>query len=93
METSALAPEEICRRSGLRVSRRRLIVLKVLNGSKDDLTMDEIYRRAVRLDDSIAFTTIYRTVRDLVSAGLVIVLDILDSKRRYRRASDSHGGH
>lgn len=93
MQDATLRLEEICRRRGLQVRGRRLVVLEVLDAAEDHLTLDEIYRRAVHRDRRICYTTLYRTVGELVSAGLITVLDIVGGKPRYRRASDHHNGH
>ena len=93
MQEPTLRLEEICRRRGLQVRGRRLVVLEVLDAAEDHLTLDEIYRLAVHRDRRISYTTLYRTVGELVSAGLITVLDIAGGKPRYRRASDRHNGH
>jgi Fur family ferric uptake transcriptional regulator len=85
MADAASSLADLCRSRGLRPSARRLIVLEVLGAAVDSPTLDEIYRRAVSRDRSICYTTIYRTVGDLVCAGMVTMLDG-DGKPRYRRA-------
>ena len=79
---------EICRRHGLRVSRRRLIVLEVLDAAVDQPTVAEIYLRAVSRDDRVCYTTVYRVIGDLLSAGVIAVVDRRDGKPRYHRASE-----
>jgi Fur family ferric uptake transcriptional regulator len=71
---------------------RRLVVLDVLDAARDHPTRDEIYRRAVSRDHRICYSTFYRTVSDLMSAGLIAAFDIGDGKTRYRRTSQACSG-
>ena len=93
MQEGTLRLEEMCRHRRLLVRGRRSVILKVLDAAEDYLTLDEIFRRAVARDRRICYTTFYRTVSELISAGLVTVLDVVGEQPRYRRASDCHSGH
>ena len=67
-----------------------MVVLAVLDAAEEHLTLDEVYRRAVNRDRRISYTTFHRTVSELVSAGLITVLNVAGEDARYRRASDRH---
>jgi Fur family transcriptional regulator, ferric uptake regulator len=93
MNEGTLRLEEMCRHRRLLVRGRRSAILNVLDAAEDYLTLDEIFRRAVARDRRITYTTFYRTVSELISAGLVTVIEIAGTETRYRRASDHHSGH
>jgi len=59
------------------------MLLEVLNAAVDKPTLDEIYRRAFTRDHRICYTTLYRTVSDLIGVGLITATEGVDGKRHY----------
>jgi len=58
-------------RSGLRMTTQRRTVLDVMAAQGADLTAEDIYREAKRLNPKISLTTVYRTLDALKKTRLV----------------------
>lgn len=55
--------EQLCVDSSLKMTGRRRIIAQVLSDAADHPDVEELYRRAQRLDPRISIATVYRTVR------------------------------
>ena len=86
MSTNPLL-EEACvclRAAGLRVTSRRLLVLRILGESDDYLDAQDIWSCARQIDDSISPATVYRTLNTFKEIGLVKQrYSARDHKREY----------
>ncbi len=78
------------RRAGLKQTRQRELVARVVLAHQGHAAVDEIYRAARRLDPRVGYSTIYRTLRILKDAGLVAELQIGDGQTRYEPELSSH---
>jgi Fur family ferric uptake transcriptional regulator len=77
---------------GLRRTPQRETVLEVFLSAEHHITLDELYKRVRRKDASIGHTTVYRTMRLLIDAGLCNEMDFGDGISRYEHAYE-HGHH
>jgi Fur family ferric uptake transcriptional regulator len=77
---------------GLRRTPQRETVLEVFLSAEHHITLDELYKRVRRKDQSIGHTTVYRTMRLLAEAGLCNEMDFGDGVSRYEHAYE-HGHH
>ena len=68
---------ERMRKAGIRVTSPRRAVARVLEESREHLTVEEITERAKALDSSVHRATVYRTLGMLKGLGLVDELDLL----------------
>lgn len=75
--------ERICIASGIKMTQQRMVIAKVLLESKDHPDIDEIHKRAHKMDPNISLTTVYRTMNVFEECGAVQKLEIKDSKSRY----------
>ncbi len=82
--------EKICTDAGLKLTLPRKAVLKVLEESKDHPSVEEIYKRASSLDNSISMATVYRTVAMLHEMNILIRHDFNESFSRYELNDDHH---
>jgi Fur family ferric uptake transcriptional regulator len=57
--------------AGHRITPRRRVVLRVIEGSDEHLDAEAIYQRARELDSRISLTTVYRTLTVLKAMGLI----------------------
>ena len=76
---------------GIRPSYQRLKVLEYLYQKEGHPTVDEIYRSLLVDIPSLSKVTIYNTLHTLVEAGLVQVVDIDETEKRYDITLTSHG--
>ena len=84
--------EQICVDKGMRMTGQRRVVAAVLSGAEDHPDVEEIYRRAERIDPHISIATVYRTLRLFEAANVIDRLEFGDGKSRYEVSSeeDSH---
>ena len=85
--------EHLCRAKGLRMTKQRRIVARVLSTSHDHPDIEELHQRARKIDSGIALSTIYRTVRLFWGIGLVERLKFGVGRARLEAASDKHHDH
>lgn len=71
---------------------QRRTIARVIAEAVDHPDVEELYRRAVAIDDGISLATIYRTVRLLKSEG-ILQSHAFDRRARYEKASSQHHDH
>ncbi len=89
-------PETILDRleaAGLRMTGQRRIVAKVMEESDDHPDVEELYRRAARLDANISLATVYRTVKLFEEVGILERIDFGDGRSRWQDADVEHHDH
>ena len=84
---------ERCETKGLRMTGQRRIIAQVLNDSKDHPDVEELYARAIAIDDKISIATVYRTVKLFEEAGILDKLEFGDGRARYEDAEREHHDH
>lgn len=72
---------------------QRRIILRVLDSALDHPDVEELHRRAVAIDNRIALSTVYRTMRLLVEAGIVERHEFSEGRARYESAAHEHHDH
>jgi Fur family ferric uptake transcriptional regulator len=92
-EEKLSAIEEACIARGMRMTGQRRTIARVLGNSQDHPDVEELYRRASKIDDKISISTVYRTVRLLEDAGIIERHDFRDGRARYEPAPDEHHDH
>ena len=91
--------EQKCLSKGVKLTDQRRIIVKVLSESKerygesDHPDVDELYNRVSLLDPKISIATVYRTVKILEEAGILIKHDFKAGKARYEQMRESHHDH
>lgn len=82
-----------CEARGLRVTEQRRTVAAVLEAATDHPDVEELYRRASRIDPKISLATVYRTVRLFEDEGILERRDFGDGRARYEPADRAHHDH
>lgn len=77
----------------MKMTGQRRIIARVLSEASDHPDVEEVYRRAVRLDPRISIATVYRTVRLFEEASILERRDFGDGRSRYEEAGDEHHDH
>ena len=85
--------EKLCIDKGLRMTGQRRVVARVLSMAKDHPDVEELHRRAHKVDPHISIATVYRTVRLFEEAGIIERHDFRDGRSRYEEAPDIHHDH
>ena len=85
--------EKLCADKGMRMTDQRRVVARVLSDSHDHPDVEELYRRAAKVDPHISIATVYRTVRLFEEAGIIARHDFRDGRSRYEEQTDDHHDH
>lgn len=65
------------KKRGIRLTRQRLVLLKLIDQSGQHLDAEQLYERAKRIDPKINRVTVYRTLKLLKEGQLVDELDLM----------------
>ena len=82
-----------CERKGLRMTSQRKIIAQVLENAADHPDVEELYKRASKIDPTISIATVYRTVKLFDEAGILEKLEFGDGRARYEDAKREHHDH
>ena len=91
--------EAKCLSKGVKLTDQRRVIVKVLSESKekygdsDHPDVDELYNRVSKIDSKISIATVYRTVKVLEEAGILVKHDFKAGKARYEQLRESHHDH
>jgi Fur family ferric uptake transcriptional regulator len=77
----------------MRMTEQRRVIARVLGSSQDHPDVEELYRRAVAIDDKISISTVYRTVKLFEDAGIIERHDFREGRSRYEQVPDEHHDH
>jgi len=90
---SAQTLEDALRADGVRITRQRAAILKVLADSDDHPDATELHRRARTIDDSVSLATVYRTLAALEEQGIVHRHSFEGTPSRFETAEATHHDH
>ena len=85
--------EQKCLAKGVKLTDQRKIIAKTMSNSQDHPDVDELYKRASKIDSKISIATVYRTVKLFEEAGIVAKHDFKGGKARYEAMIESHHDH
>ena len=85
--------EDLCAAKGMRMTEQRRVIARVLEQASDHPDVEELHRRAARVDSRISIATVYRTVKLFEDAGIVARHDFRDGRSRYEPVPDEHHDH
>ena len=85
--------EQKCLAKGVKLTDQRKIIAKIMSNSQDHPDVDELYKRASKIDSKISIATVYRTVKLFEEAGILAKHDFKGGKARYEEISESHHDH
>ena len=85
--------EQKCTAKGVKLTDQRKIIAKIMSDSQDHPDVDELYKRASKIDSRISIATVYRTVKLFEEAGIIAKHDFKGGKARYEELSESHHDH
>ena len=85
--------EKKCLAKGVKLTEQRKTIAKIMSDSQDHPDVDELYRRASKIDSKISIATVYRTVKLFEEAGIVAKHDFKGGKARYEELNEGHHDH
>ena len=85
--------EQKCLAKGVKLTDQRKIIAKIMSDSQDHPDVDELYKRASKIDSKISIATVYRTVKLFEEEGIVAKHDFKGGKARYEELNESHHDH
>jgi Fur family transcriptional regulator, ferric uptake regulator len=85
--------EALCAAKGMRMTEQRRVIARVLAAADDHPDVEELYRRAVKVDGNISISTVYRTVKLFEDAGIIARHEFRDGRARYEQSPESHHDH
>ncbi|WP_222877481.1 Fur family transcriptional regulator [Terrihabitans soli] len=75
------------------MTEQRRVIARVLEAATDHPDVEELHRRAAKIDNRISIATVYRTVKLFEDAGIVAKHDFRDGRSRYEPVPDEHHDH
>jgi Fur family ferric uptake transcriptional regulator len=86
--------EKLCEEKKIKLTENRAIIARIISKSNDHPDVEEVYRRACKVNPKIGIATVYRTVRLFEELGVVTKHDFGGNKSRYEVTDDSeHHDH
>jgi Fe2+/Zn2+ uptake regulation proteins len=85
--------ERDLRRAGIRITRPRKIILKILSDTEDHPDALGIHQRAAAIDPSISLSTVYRTMKLLEGLGAIHRHAFEGGPARFEQAGGDHHDH
>ncbi len=85
--------EQRCIEKNMKMTGQRRVIARVLSVSKDHPDVEEVHRRAIKIDTRISIATVYRTVRLWEEFGILDRHDFGDGRSRYEEVTDEHHDH
>lgn len=85
--------EAALREAGVRVTRQRTALLRVIAASEDHPDAAELHRRAEAAGAGVSLATVYRTLTTLQAQGVIEKLEFQDQPARWEAADQHHHDH
>ena len=85
--------EGLLREGGVRVTRQRAAILKILAEAEDHPDASELHRRAKEIDATVSLSTVYRTLSALEEDGVVQRHAFENATARFETADAPHHDH
>lgn len=85
--------ERLLREAGVRITKQRRAILKIIAEAEDHPDAMEIYNRASALDASVSLPTVYRTMKTLEENGAIRRHTFEGGPSRFEHADSEHHDH
>lgn len=77
----------------MRLTEQRRVIARILSTADDHPDVEEVYRRASKVDPRISLSTVYRTVRLFEDENIIERHDFGDGRSRYEKRASEHHDH
>ena len=85
--------ETLCADKGMRMTDQRRVIAQALEKSADHPDVEELHRRAAKIDPHISISTVYRTVRLFEDMNIIERHAFRDGRARYEAMPLEHHDH
>lgn len=85
--------ETLLREAGVRITKQRQAILKIIAEAADHPDAMEIFSRAQKLDASVSLPTVYRTMKTLEENGAIRRHTFEGGPSRFEHADSEHHDH
>lgn len=85
--------EDALRGAGVRLTRQRAALLRVIASSEDHPDAAELHRRAETAGAGVSLATVYRTLTTLQAQGVIEKLEFQGEPARWEAADQRHHDH
>jgi Fur family ferric uptake transcriptional regulator len=86
--------EALCAERKIKLTENRRIIARVIEQSRDHPDVEEVYRRASKVNPNIGIATVYRAVKMFEEFGLIAKHDFGSGRARYEKLEgDEHHDH
>ena len=92
-EDRAQAFEAALRRAGVRITRQRAALLRVLAAAEDHPDVTQLHQRATAAGAGVSLATVYRTLAALEAQGVILKLKFEGEPARFEPADGRHHDH
>ena len=82
IEARALSFEKALRRAGVRITRQRAALLRVLAAAEDHPDATQLHARATEAGAAVSLATVYRTLAALEAQGVILKLEFAGEPAR-----------
>ena len=92
-EARARSFEDALRRAGVRITRQRAALLRVLAAAEDHPDATQLFQRATDAGAGVSLATVYRTLSALEAQGVILKLEFEAEPARFEPADGTHHDH
>ena len=85
--------EQALREAGVRVTRQRAALLRIIAAAEDHPDAAELHGRAVTAGAGVSLATVYRTLTTLRAQGVIEKLEFQGEPARWEAADQHHHDH
>lgn len=85
--------EKALRRAGVRITRQRAALLRVLAAAEDHPDANQLFARATKAGAGVSLATVYRTLSALEAQGVILKLEFEGEPARFEPADGRHHDH
>jgi len=85
--------EQLCAKHGLRMTGQRRTIARILTEALDHPDVEEVHRRANKVDSRISLSTVYRTLKLFADKGILERHEFGAGRGRYEEAPRRHHDH
>lgn len=85
--------ERLLRDAGVRITKQRQAILKIIADAEDHPDAMEIFNRASALDATVSLPTVYRTMKTLEENGAIRKHTFEGGPSRFEHADSEHHDH
>ncbi|TWI38068.1 Fur family transcriptional regulator [Paracoccus sulfuroxidans] len=92
-EQRARSFEAALRRAGVRITRQRAALLRILAAADDHPDATQLHQRAMAAGAGVSLATVYRTLSALEAQGVIMKLEFEGAAARFEPADQQHHDH